>query len=146
MENEESVTLVGCWNRANELLTGAFFAHQPWSAQRASGIVEAALDKFRLVAGFFSFFRKTQQVDVEITMRLLVRSEDFLSRLPRFLSRQRETRREEYCGGRRGERKRNGRAKTGAGKWSLKGQSRAWQAINSRGRGLDSAAKQKAVR
>lgn len=38
--------------RAN-VLTGAFFAHQPWSAQRASGIVEAALDKFRLVADTF---------------------------------------------------------------------------------------------
>lgn len=34
--------LVTALGRANELLTGAFFAHQPWSAQRASGIVEAA--------------------------------------------------------------------------------------------------------
>lgn len=69
-----------------------------------------------------------------------------MRRLPRFLGRQRETRREEYCGGVRDERKRNGRAKTGADEWSLKGQSRAWQAIKSRGRGLVSAAKQKAVR
>lgn len=44
--------------RAN-VLTGAFFAHQPWSAQRASGIVEAAW----INSGWsrtLSFFRKTR--------------------------------------------------------------------------------------
>lgn len=52
MGNGESVMLVKALGRANELLTGAFFAHQPWSAQQVLDR-RSRLDKFRLVTNYF---------------------------------------------------------------------------------------------
>lgn len=99
MGNEESVMLVKALGRANELLTGAFFAHQPWSAQRVLDR-RSSLDKFRWSQTISSFFRKTQRVEVENHHEALGSVQEmFMRRLPRFLGRQRETRREEYCGG-----------------------------------------------